>query len=127
MIEAVAVDFDGVIHNADNGWQGGVIYGDPLPGSLDALRELMKDHPVFIMTARPNLVPVAEWLKNFGFDTITQDAYDKEAKERWHTRDILLVTNVKLPAIVYIDDKGYSFKSWNEGVVDWVNRIAKKP
>jgi hypothetical protein len=124
VIEAVAVDFDGVIHNANDGWQNGVIYGDPLPGALEALRELMLDHPVFIMTARPDLAPVAEWLANFGFDTLTQDASTSRAKNRWHTRGVLLVTNAKLPAIAYIDDKGFGFCGWDEGVVEWVNRTA---
>jgi hypothetical protein len=127
MIEAVAVDFDGVIHDAYDGWRGGEIYGHPLPGAIDALHELMNDHPVFIMTARPDLAPVAAWLENIGFTTITQDACDKNAKTRWHTRGTLLVTNVKLPAIAYIDDKGFGFESWDEGVVGWVNRIAAVP
>lgn len=127
MIEAVAVDFDGVIHDAYDGWRGGEIYGDPIPGAIEALNALMKDHPVFIMTARPDLKPVAFWLSAFGFDTVTQDAAGKNAKDRWHTRGTLLVTNVKLPAIAYIDDKGFGFESWDEGVVGWVNRIASIP
>jgi hypothetical protein len=125
VIEAVAVDFDGVIHNADNGWQDGVIYGNPIPGSLEALKELMLDHPVFIMTARSDLEPVAQWLAERGFDTFPRDASHPNAKDRWHTRNVLLVTNVKLPAIAYIDDKGFGFESWDEGVVDWVGRTAK--
>lgn len=125
MIEAVSVDFDGVIHNADKGWQGGTVYGDPMPGALQALRELMDKHPVFIMTARPDLEPVAQWLSRLGFETMTQDAADENAKKRWHTRGILLVTNAKLPAIAYIDDKGFGFEGWHEDVVDWVNRTAE--
>lgn len=127
MIEAVSVDFDGVIHDAYDGWRGGEIYGSPLPGALDGLRELMKKHPVFIMTARPDLGPVCEWLHGHGFNVIRQDACDEDAKNRWHARGLLLVTNVKLPAIAYIDDKGFGFESWDEGVVDWVNRVAGTP
>lgn len=118
MIEAVAVDFDGVIHNAHSGWRNGMIYGGPIPGSLESLRELMLDHPVFIMTARPDLAPVAKWLEERGFDTV-----HRETKERWHTRGILLVTNRKLPAIAYIDDKGVRFTDW-KGVAVEVDIIA---
>jgi hypothetical protein len=118
VIEAVAVDFDGVIHNADQGWQDGVIYGDPIPGSLETLRELMLDHPVFIMTARPDLAPVAQWFSERGFDTI-----HRETKERWHTKGVLLVTNRKLPAIAYIDDKGVRFTDW-KGAAEEVDIIA---
>jgi hypothetical protein len=113
VIEAVAVDFDGVIHNANNGWQDGAIYGGPIDGSLESLRELMMDHPVFIMTARPDLEPVAKWFRERGFDTV-----HRETKERWHTRGILLITNRKLPAIAYIDDKGVRFTDWKGAAVE---------
>ena len=123
MIEAVAVDFDGVIHDADNGWQGGAIYGNAIPGALETLRDLMLDHPVFVMTARPDLEPVAKWLRDRGFDTI-----HRETKERWHTRGILLVTNRKLPAIAYIDDKGIRFTDWKGAAaeIDVLTSIAPK-
>jgi hypothetical protein len=41
-IKNIAVDFDGVIHDFSKGWHDGTCYGDPLPGSLDALRSLSK-------------------------------------------------------------------------------------
>ena len=38
----LAIDFDGVIHNADKGWYDGTCYGEPIPGALEAIKELSK-------------------------------------------------------------------------------------
>ena len=34
----VAIDFDGVIHDFDKGWHDGTCYGEPLPGSIEAIK-----------------------------------------------------------------------------------------
>ena len=39
----LAIDFDGVIHNMNKGFYDGTCYGDPLPGSLEAIKELSKN------------------------------------------------------------------------------------
>ena len=36
----LGIDFDGVIHNMDKGFHDGTCYGDPLPGALEAIRNL---------------------------------------------------------------------------------------
>ena len=51
-IKNIAVDFDGVIHDFSKGWHDGTCYGDPLPGSLEALRSLSKKFNVIIFTAK---------------------------------------------------------------------------
>ena len=48
----IAIDFDGVIHNFDKGWYDGTCYGEPLPGSLDALKTLSKKYNIIIFTAK---------------------------------------------------------------------------
>src|SRR6185369_8998400 len=74
--KTVAVDFDGVIHSYENGWQDGSIYGTPTPGALEALRKLMEDYNVFIFTSR-HTGQVAKWLKERGFEVTTDDSpYD---------------------------------------------------
>jgi FMN phosphatase YigB (HAD superfamily) len=51
-LTVVAIDFDGVLHNADKGWGNGTCYGDPLPGSIEAIKELSKKYKIIIFTAK---------------------------------------------------------------------------
>ena len=44
----LAIDFDGVIHNADKGWGNGTCYGEPLPGAIDAIKRLSEDYNIYI-------------------------------------------------------------------------------
>ena len=48
----VAIDFDGVIHNFDKGWHAGTCYGEPLPGSINAIKSLSKKYNIIIFTAK---------------------------------------------------------------------------
>ena len=49
-LKNIAIDFDGVIHDFSRGWHDGTCYGDPLPGSIQAIRELSKNFNVIIFT-----------------------------------------------------------------------------
>lgn len=108
----IAIDFDGVIHNFDKGWHDGTCYGDPLPGSIEAIKSLSKKYNIIIFTAKakPNrpLVNgktgtqlVEEWLQSY--DILE---YVKE------------ITSEKPRAKIYIDDNGYRFNNWNETLKD---------
>jgi histidinol phosphatase-like enzyme len=104
----LAIDFDGVIHNFDKGYYDGTCYGDPLPGSLDALRNLSKNYKIIIFTAKakPNrpLVNgktgtqlVEEWLQKHGvFECVSE------------------ITSEKPRAFLYIDDNGYRHTDWED-------------
>jgi hypothetical protein len=104
----IAIDFDGVIHNFDKGYYDGTCYGDPIPGSLEAVRELSKKYKIIIFTAKakPNrpLVNgktgtqlVGEWLDKHGIlDCVSE------------------ITSEKPRAFLYIDDNGYRFENWND-------------
>lgn len=109
----IAVDFDGVIHKYGNGWQDGSIYDDPMPGAQDGLTELMRRDAVFIHTSRyPQ--SVATWIANrFGITT-TWEMEGARPITFWNDRGRLLVTDRKLPATVYIDDRGLRFESWEQ-------------
>ena len=48
----IAIDFDGVIHDSSKGWHDGTCYGQPLPGSLEAIKNLSKNFNIIIFTAR---------------------------------------------------------------------------
>lgn len=116
----LAVDFDGVIHAYSKGWQDGTIYDQPLPGALDGLRALMRDHAVFIFTTR-NAESVAGWLRvrDVAAHTEREMAADGEPVGTfWDRRDIVLVTNRKLAATAYLDDRAVRFTSWEQALAD---------
>lgn len=112
----VGVDFDGVIHWYRRGWQDGSIYDEPAPGAWDGLRALLNaGHAVFIHTSRDSLA-VAAWMDENAPDDLPQcvtDPADNAAKSRfWNAPERILVTDRKLPALAYIDDRAYRHTTW---------------
>jgi hypothetical protein len=106
----IAVDFDGVLHDYNDGWKDGTIYGGPIPGSQDACKNLINQgYDLVVFTARQQLEPIKEWLTNNNFPEMD-------------------VTNTKIPAKFYIDDKAVRFIDWNTtlmviyGLIGKINR-----
>ena len=104
----LAIDFDGVIHNADKGWGNGTCYGEPLPGAIDAIKRLSENYNIVIFTAKAKsdrpLVNgktgaklVYEWLQKYQIEQYVSS-----------------VTSDKPRAELYIDDNGYRFENWND-------------
>lgn len=112
----IAVDFDGVLHDYTKGWCGGKIYGDPVPGAREAMRELLRDgHQVWVFTARAfsgyvdgdRLVPgdapgIRKWLK-----------YHKIPYTS------VFIGHGKLAADLYIDDRAIKFEG------DWAQTLSQ--
>jgi len=103
----IAIDFDGVIHNADKGWYDGTCYGDPIYGSIESIKILAKTYRIVIFTAKAKsnrpLVNgktgtelVKEWLEKHELCTYVSE-----------------ITSEKPRAFLYIDDNGYRFENWN--------------
>ena len=103
----LAIDFDGVIHNADKGWGDGTCYGEPLPGALEALKLLSQKYKIIIFTAKAKTdrplvngktgsVLVWEWFKKHNVDQY-----------------ISYIASEKPRAELYIDDNGYRFENWD--------------
>ena len=108
----VAIDFDGVIHNFDKGWHDGTCYGEPLPGSLEAIKTLSEKYNIIIFTAKAKknrpLVNgktgtqlVQEWLEKYEVMKYINE-----------------ITSEKPRAKIYIDDNGYRFNSWSKTLKD---------
>jgi 5'(3')-deoxyribonucleotidase len=104
----VAIDFDGVLHDAYQGWGNGTCYGNPLPGAIDAIKELSKKYKIIIFTAKAKpdrpLVNgktgtelVQEWFKKYNILDYISD-----------------ITSEKPRAELYIDDNGYRFENWDD-------------
>jgi|TARA_Y100000310_G_scaffold160800_1_gene160693 acid phosphatase class B len=97
MKRIIAVDFDGVIHKFRKGWMDGSIYDEPVEDAIKELNMLnKKGYKVVVLTARTEHKEIQEWLKDKGVN------FDIE------------VTNVKPPAIAYIDDRAIRFTNWND-------------
>jgi hypothetical protein len=112
----VGVDFDGVIHTYEKGWQDGTIYGDFMPGAVVGLTRLMQQYAVFIHTTR-NPRQVARWIEcrsGRGIECTTR----VPRKGFWNRHGYLLVTSRKLPAVAYIDDRGIRFENWDQALAD---------
>lgn len=111
MRKTIALDFDGVIHTYWHGWHDGSIYDEPVPGALEALKYLLARYYVFIFTAR-EVSQVASWLRAHGFQVDDHD----NGSPTWEVPDVLLVTNRKLAASIYVDDRGLRFWSWQKAI-----------
>ena len=110
----VCVDFDGVIHNYSKGWQDGSIYDEPVTGAIEALKDLMTQYAVVIFTTRRDTIAVGQWLQKHGLDVPFE--YGGEAYEFWNRRNAILITNRKLPAVAYIDDRAIRFVAWPQAL-----------
>ena len=104
----LSIDFDGVIHSMHLGFHDGTVYGDPLPGSLYAVRELSKQYRIIVFTAkakadrplingRTGTELVWEWLTKHGIADCVAE-----------------VTAEKPRSFLYIDDNGYRFENWTD-------------
>jgi|LauGreStaDraftv2_3_1035109.scaffolds.fasta_scaffold00555_3 hypothetical protein len=104
----LSIDFDGVVHNFNKGYHDGTCYGDPLPGSIEALRLLSNKYRIIIFTAKAKasrplvngmtgIEHVADWLERHG------------------VRDCVAeITSEKPRAFLYIDDNAYRFTNWTD-------------
>ena len=84
----ICIDFDGVINTYD-GWAGIDELFEPKEGVREFLQELYKEYAIVILTAR-NINDVQSWMEKY------QLPFDR-------------VTNVKVPAKAYIDDRALKF------------------
>jgi hypothetical protein len=108
-LKNLAIDFDGVVHTFDKGWHDGTCYGEPLAGSLEAIKELSKEWNIIIFSAkvRPDRPLV-------GGKT------GHELVEEWLVKHDVMqyideITHEKPRATYYIDDKAIEFKdNWSE-------------
>jgi hypothetical protein len=104
--KTVSIDFDGVIHKCSKGFYDGTVYDDPVEGSLEAIKKLNKKYTIVIFTAKAKAERplinnktgkelVCDWLDKHGYSPYISD-----------------VTSEKPRSFIYIDDRGYRFKDW---------------
>lgn len=117
---------------------------EPLPGARESIDTLLREYAVVVFTSRDDLVAVRDklraWLPGVdvtvsdecrtcdgygyldtadeygvGGDRVQCGACDRTGVVKfWNERNVILVTNRKLPAYAYVDDRSIEFKSWDQ-------------
>jgi hypothetical protein len=117
-VSTVGVDFDGVIHKYSRGWGDGSVYDEPVDGAFTALHALMVSYSVFIHTSRDPLQVMA-WIEaHSNIKCLSEGDGTGSGYKFWGGQGVLLVTNRKLPAVAYIDDRGIRFENWAKALDD---------
>ena len=99
--ETIALDFDGVIHSYKRGWTGLEPKDPPMDGVEEALKKLKdKKYRLVIMSTRPK-ENIQKYLEKYGLDKYFSGIY-----------------NTKIPAKLYLDDRGVHFSNWNDALHD---------
>lgn len=98
--KTIAIDFDGVLAEYE-GWKGEEHYGAPLPGAIEFLNMLLAGgYQLVIFTTRAasnqGIDRIEGWLKLHGLEALVNDR--------------LIITCIKPPAWLYIDDQAFLFK-----------------
>tara|TARA_Y100000296_G_C5120652_1_gene230231 strand:- start:648 stop:1034 length:387 start_codon:yes stop_codon:yes gene_type:complete len=104
----IAIDFDGVIHDHYLGFHDGTVYGEPIPGALEAIEELSNNYKIVIFSSKANpdrpliegktgVELIWEWLERHKINCYVKD-----------------VTFSKINAKYYIDDKAIHFNNWGD-------------
>lgn len=122
--KVLCLDFDGTIHAYSQGWKDGSVYDVPVPGAFEAIRTVQQEGwTVIVLTSREDHEPIRAWFERWnrhygqvaGFMSY-QMAPGMRVQEVWSEQFIIIpvITNKKVPAQFYIDDRAIRFTNWND-------------
>jgi len=103
-MKTLMIDFDGVLASYDGNFRADIL-GRPHPGALEAVRNYIEaGFRIVVYTTRAKdregMLRIRDWLALNGFDALAGG-------------DPIYVTAFKVPAVAYIDDRGWRFSgSW---------------
>jgi len=123
----IAIDFDGVIHWYRDGYRKGEIYDDPIPGSFDFIRDCLhlRGWSVAIFSTREPK-QILDWLVEqfqiHGYENLPCKVM--QPNERfWNSKSVIGITNRKIAAHVYLDDRGLRFEGRFDGLLDHIAQL----
>lgn len=133
-LQTIAVDFDGVIHAYTRGYQDGSIYDEPIKGAFETIGKLIdQGFAVYVLSTRKPR-QMRKWLRDhvITYDPFVPAGVDEKIKiygfeveivprraKFWNKPGVLGVTNRKIPAIAYLDDRAVFFGGdWDKAYAD---------
>ena len=120
----VCIDFDGVIHSYDRGWQNGEIYGEVVTGFFEWALVAQNYFELVVYSSRSKTLigtqKMAEWLD------AKYSEWQKTApiSEQLHIQ----FSHEKPPAFITIDDRAITFKGrWDSEELNAATMLNFKP
>lgn len=121
--KAICFDFDGVIHLYRKGWRDGSIYDEPNWEMIDLIKLLQqKGIPVFICSTR-DPEQIIEWWNRKHINGSVPISEVRHGDLFWSDIRTVGVTNRKLPAQLYIDDRALRYDG--QDCISMINAIRE--
>lgn len=106
----ICIDFDGVLHDYSNGFQGEDVFGAMVGNANNGTKALKRNGwRIIIFTTRKKTEKLEQWLKDndISYDYINENPDQPEG------------TSGKVIADVYLDDRGVRFNGrWDKWLID---------
>jgi hypothetical protein len=121
----LSLDFDGVVHSYENGWQGGKLYGTFLPGFLTWAMKASQHFRLVIYSSRSWSEDEIEGMRAWMRRQLAERMMPNEAE---HFISLFEFADKKPPAFVTIDDRAIQFMGrWDDFAIDPENLLTFKP
>lgn len=123
----ICIDFDGVIHSYDKGWQDGIIYGSVVPGFFEWLERVRNQFKLVIYSSRSKsdegVAAMGLWLHE------QRNVWISQGGMRHRTEPLQLEFAHEKPlAWLTIDDRAIQFKGdWSDPALSADAMLAFKP
>ena len=105
----LCIDFDGVIHSYERGWQDGEIYGSVVPGFFEWAYAASLDFKLVIYSSRSKTeagrAAMAAWLREQNEAWFTANGFEAEESKPL----AIELTHEKPAAFLTIDDRALTF------------------